>query len=112
MCSPPRRAWGAVPVNSIELLERVVTLPLSRWSYKTDPGSRHLGPMAQDFFAAFNVGLDDKSICTVDAEGVALAAIQGLNKKLEEKLQEKDTIIKGLEGRLERLEEMLLEKDR
>lgn len=39
----------------------------------------HLGPMAQDFHAAFNVGMDDKHMATVDEEGVALAAIQGLN---------------------------------
>ena len=41
--------------------------------------------MAQDFYAAFNVGPDDKHIATVDADGVTLAAIQGLNQKLEEK---------------------------
>jgi uncharacterized coiled-coil protein SlyX len=41
--------------------------------------------MAQDFYAAFNVGPDDKRIATVDEEGVALAAIQGLNQKLNEK---------------------------
>jgi hypothetical protein len=41
--------------------------------------------MAQDFHAAFGLnGADDKHIATVDADGVALAAIQGLNQKLEE----------------------------
>jgi trimeric autotransporter adhesin len=40
--------------------------------------------VAQDFYAAFALGTDDKHIATVDAEGVALAAIQGLNQKLEE----------------------------
>jgi len=30
-----------------------------------DASSRHLGPMAQDFYAAFGVGLDDKHIATV-----------------------------------------------
>ena len=62
----------------------MAALPLARWSYKEDPGTRHLGPVAQDFYAAFNVGPDDKHIATVDADGVALAAIQGLNQKLEE----------------------------
>ncbi len=72
------------PVNSREVLEKVAGLPLSEWSYKTDSsGTRHIGPMAQDFYAAFEVGLDEKSIATVDADGVALAAIQGLNQKLE-----------------------------
>ena len=73
-------------VNPQEVLDKVAALPLSRWNYKTQPASvRHLGPMAQDFHAAFAVGETDTGITTVDADGVALAAIQGLNQKLEEK---------------------------
>lgn len=72
------------PVDSQAVLEKVVALPLSQWRYKTDEErSRHLGPMAQDFKAAFDLGADDKHIATVDADGVALAAIQGLNQKVE-----------------------------
>ena len=41
--------------------------------------------MAQDFYAAFGIGADDKHISAVDEGGVALAAIQGLNQKLNEK---------------------------
>ena len=44
---------------------------------------RHLGPTAQDFRAAFGLGHNDTTISSVDAPGVALAAIQGLNAKLE-----------------------------
>jgi molecular chaperone GrpE (heat shock protein) len=44
--------------------------------------------MAQDFHAAFGLGTDDKHIATVDADGVALAAIQALNQKVEEQRQE------------------------
>jgi hypothetical protein len=44
-----------------------------------------MGPMAQDFRAAFGVGEDDRHISTVDAEGVALAAIQGLHQLLKQK---------------------------
>lgn len=80
------------PVNSQQLLTRVLALPITTWNYKTqDANIRHLGPMAQDFFAAFNVGEDDTHITTVDEGGVALAAIQGLNQKLEEKIRMKDT---------------------
>jgi hypothetical protein len=78
------------PVNSRDVLEQVAALPLARWSYKEDPGTRHLGPMAQDFYAAFHVGPDDKHIATVDADGVALAAVQGLNQKLTEELKRRD----------------------
>jgi len=44
--------------------------------------------MARDFHAAFGLGESEKRINTVDADGVALAAIQGLNQKLEEKDRE------------------------
>ena len=73
------------PVDSQEILAQVASLPISRWSFKRDSGTRHLGPVAQDFRAAFGLGIDDKHIATVDADGVALAAIQGLNQKLEQK---------------------------
>jgi len=72
------------PVDSLAVLDKVVALPLSEWNYKHDSTARHIGPMAQDFYGAFGVGPDDKHIATVDADGVALAAIQGLNGKLEE----------------------------
>ena len=54
-------------------------------------GARHLSPMAQDFHAAFGLnGTDDKHIATVDEGGVALAAIQGLNEKVESGKQKAD----------------------
>ena len=40
--------------------------------------------MAQDFKAAFELGSDNRTIGFVDEGGVALAAIQGLNQKLQE----------------------------
>jgi hypothetical protein len=90
-------------IDPREMLEKVVDLPLSRWNFKNDPNVEHIGPMAQDFHAAFATGTDDKHIATVDADGVALAAIQGLNAKLEEK----DHKINELEDRLAALEEMI-----
>jgi hypothetical protein len=82
------------PVNPRDVLRRVAALPIQTWNYKTQDASiHHIGPMAQDFSAAFNVGEDDKHISTVDADGVALAAIQGLNGLLAEK----EARIKNLE---------------
>jgi trimeric autotransporter adhesin len=72
-------------VNSRAVLEKVAQLPIQTWAYKSDPNTKHLGPVAQDFYAAFAVGPDDKHIATVDESGVALAAIQGLNQKVEER---------------------------
>ena len=88
------------PVDAQEVLGKVASLPLSRWNYKQDAISQHIGPMAQDFYAAFNVGPDDKHITTVDESGVALAAIQGLNAKLEKENAE-------LKARLEKLEQIV-----
>ena len=61
-----------------QVLAGVVGLPLTAWSYKGE-AVRHLGPMAQDFFATFGLGADDWHIHVVDASGVALAALQGLH---------------------------------
>jgi hypothetical protein len=96
-----------VAVDPLAVLEKVTTLPIARWNYKHDQETPHLGPMAQDFHAAFGVGLDDKHIATVDADGVALAAIQGLNQKLTDELKQKGTEITELKQRLEKLERLM-----
>jgi hypothetical protein len=90
------------PVNTRDVLKRLASIPISTWTYTNAGGIRHIGPVAQDFAAAFAVGEDDKHIATVDADGVALAAIQGLN----ELVQEKDAKIHDLEKRLEALERL------
>ncbi len=64
------------------VLAKVAALPISRWSYKTEHGVRHVGPMAQDFYAAFGVGEDDKHITSIDEDGVALAAIKALHARV------------------------------
>ncbi|MFO1303331.1 MAG: tail fiber domain-containing protein [Burkholderiales bacterium] len=77
------------PVDADAVLDAVLHLPIESWTYRSDArGARHIGPTAQDFRAAFALGHDDKSIATVDADGVALAAIQGLNARLEAKVAE------------------------
>jgi hypothetical protein len=90
------------PLDAKEVLAKVISLPVSEWNYKNNSAdTRHIGPMAQDFHAAFQLdGADDKHISVVDEGGVALAAIQGLNQKL----QEKDAKIGELEKRLGELE--------
>jgi len=85
------------PVDTQAVLDKVVALPITRWSFKQEPATRHVGPVAQDFFAAFELGTDDKHIATVDADGVALAAIQGLNEKVETADQRAEARIRTLE---------------
>jgi hypothetical protein len=72
------------PVDQRAILQRVAELPIASWNYKAQPPSiRHIGPMAQDFAAAFGVGEDEKQINLLDANGVALAAIQALTAQVQ-----------------------------
>ncbi len=66
-------------IDDAKVLDKVAALPISRWSYKSERGVRHVGPMAQDFYAAFGVGEDDKHITSIDEDGVALSAIKALH---------------------------------
>ena len=74
--------FGAVDAAAV--LERVAALPVLRWNYiAEDDAVQHIGPVAEDFRAAFGVGAGD-GIATVDADGVALAAIQALHAQVQE----------------------------
>jgi hypothetical protein len=94
-------------INPRTMLDKVAALPIQTWTFKSDKAVRHMGPVAQDFHAAFGVGPDDKHIACGDVAGVALVAIQGLNQKLEEELAQKNTEIQALNRRLEKLERLL-----
>jgi hypothetical protein len=108
---------GFEPVDTAAILAKVAAMPITRWHYTNNVAIPHLGPMAQDFYAAFAVGHDDRHIGTLDESGVALAAIQGLNQKLDEREAEiagqKDEIagqkeeISDLKARLDRMEQMI-----
>ena len=80
-------------------------MPIYQWQPKDGPNAEliHFGPMAQDFYAAFGLGDSDKSIGLQDADGVALAAIQGLHQML----QQKDREIARLQSRLQAVEAKL-----
>jgi hypothetical protein len=100
-------------LNPEQVLEKVASLSVSQWNYKADQKDvQHVGPMAQDFHAAFGLnGDDDKHISVVDEGGVALAAIQGLNQKVDDQkaeLRQKETEITELKQRLARLEQIIL----
>ncbi len=108
------------PVNPLKVLDKLARMPVSTWNYKSQDASiRHMGPMAQDFYAAFGLGEDDKHIGTLDAEGVSMAAIKGLymqnqeqakriaelesqNAELMSRLQAIEAQIEGLKAQCER----------
>jgi hypothetical protein len=97
------------PVNGGDVLARLTAVPVEKWNYKweSDSATPNIGPMAQAFKAAFYPGRDDKSITTLEFDGVELAAIQGLNQKLSEK----DAEIAELKARLAKLELLVLSKN-
>jgi hypothetical protein len=68
-------------IDDARVLDKVAALPVSEWSYTSERGVRHVGPMAQDFYAAFGVGKDNKHITSIDEDGVALAAIKALHSE-------------------------------
>ncbi|HXU30833.1 MAG TPA: tail fiber domain-containing protein, partial [Thermoanaerobaculia bacterium] len=102
-----KQAFDGVDNNTV--LGRVLAMPITTWAYKADPSVRHMGPMAEDFFSAFNLGADNKGISVTDSAGVAFAAIQGLYHEVEQKNAALTARNAELEGRLATLEKMVQE---
>ena len=97
--SPGAGAWASVSdakrkehfadEDGERALERIAEMPVRSWNYTAQgPGIRHLGPTAQDFYAAFALGESDTTISTVDADGVALLAVQALERRTREQARE------------------------
>ena len=99
------------PVDGADLLVRLSAVPMSKWRYKSEQDSiRHIGPTAQDFYAAFGLGSDDKHITTVDEGGVALAAVQALyreNLKLLEATKQQQALIQKQQEQIAQLGQQL-----
>jgi hypothetical protein len=103
---------GFTPVDRRTLLERLDRVPITRWGYKSQaPSVRHLGPMAQGFYSAFGLGEDSRHIDTIDSEGVALAAIQGLYRQ-NQALERQNRALNSRLSRLERQMRRLLAQER
>jgi hypothetical protein len=88
------------PVRPQRVLGKVAGMPVNAWSYKSEPGVRHLGPVAQDFHRAFGLGEDARHIAPLDTSGVALAAIKALNTTVEKQSRQ----IARLQARLAEVE--------
>ena len=112
---PNATAWAAIsdrnakenfaPIDTAAILDQVAQLPLTAWTYKADPEQRrYIGPMAQDFHAAFGLG-GETTINTLDTDGVALAAIQAL--AAEDSRQR--TEVRGQQEKIQALEQTIIE---
>ena len=92
-------------VNDKDILDKLAAVPVESWNYKWEKDSDvpNIGPMAQAFKAAFYPGRDNKSITTLEFDGVELAAIQGLNQKLNDR----DAEIQKLQKQLDDLQALV-----
>ncbi len=115
MLAPGSGSWASisdstlkeniVPVDGDRILELLGELEISEWNYESQSGDvRHIGPMAQDFYRLFGVGDNERQISSVDPDGIALAAIQALEKKTqritqleEEMLELRQLVLKLME---------------
>ncbi len=91
-----------IEVDSQAILEKLATMPLQEYNLKSqDADIRHIGPVAQDFHATFGYGESELAINMEDADGVAMAAIQGLYERvqvLEAENAELDARVAALES--------------
>jgi hypothetical protein len=112
--SPGAGAWATISdrnrkrhfedVDGEAVLASIATMPIQEWSYLSqDPSIRHLGPTAQDFYAAFGLGSEDTTITTSDIDGVNMLAVQALERRTRDLQAENDE----LRERLDHLEAML-----
>ncbi len=74
-------------LNGNDLLQKISKLPIQKWKYK-GTNEYHIGPVAEDFYELFDLGIDDTGISTVDPAGIALAAIKELIIENEEMKKE------------------------
>lgn len=97
--SDRNRKENITMIDENDILTKIASLPISEWQFIAEE-TRHIGPMAQDFYSLFGYGPNDRTISTVDADGVALAAIKAL-KNENDALR---SMIFKLQERLDRLE--------
>ena len=88
------------PVDTEAVLKKVAAMPINQWAYKGAPDTSHIGPMAQDFREAFGTGMNDTTLATMDAVGVAIASIQALEKRNSE-LERKNAAVVKMNSNLE-----------
>lgn len=95
------------PLDAASVLETVRDLPLYHWIYKADPvQAEHVGPMAEEFYAAFGLGRDDKHVSPSDSAGLALAAVQGLDDELQNLRASRRELVEQNRGLVRRVQEL------
>jgi hypothetical protein len=91
-------------VNSKDVLAKIRRLNMSTWNYIAEGReSRHIGPMAEDFYKEFGLGTSDKSIGIQDLASVSLAGV----KALEDRTEQLQTENSELKAKLSTVEDQL-----
>lgn len=98
--SSRERKSGFEEVDGRQLLAALERLPVTKWHYKGAEDEAHIGPVAEEFKAAFGLGGDERFIGSVDADGVALAAIKALYELVQVQ-QERIDALEALLGKLD-----------
>jgi Chaperone of endosialidase/Head domain of trimeric autotransporter adhesin len=116
--SDRNRKENFLVIDGEEVLSRLRSVPVSNWNYRSqESGIRHMGPMAQDFYAAFGLGENELMINSVDIDGVNMAGVQALTARTDALRAENAELraenatqarqIEELQARLERLEALV-----
>jgi hypothetical protein len=95
-------------VDGEELLSKIRSISITEWNYKqSDPTIKYIGPVAQDFHAAFHLGgTDSLGINSICIDGVNMAAVQALEKRTAELATVKAELA-DVKARLARIEQAL-----
>ncbi|MGE0812261.1 MAG: tail fiber domain-containing protein [Vicinamibacterales bacterium] len=112
---PGASAWSSVSdvnrkehfkdLDGDEVLAKLAVMPIREWNYKAqDAAIRHVGPTAQDFAAAFGLGEDPLRISTIDADGIALRAIQALEARTRAENESLRAQLAAMQARLDALD--------
>ena len=119
--SDRNRKENFLGLDGEDVLARLRSVPVSTWNYRSQDASiRHMGPMAQDFQAAFGLGENPLMINSVDIDGVNMAAVQALTARTDALRTENEALraenatqaaqIADLQARMERLEALVAPK--
>jgi trimeric autotransporter adhesin len=80
--SDRNRKENIVWLDGEDVLRRLRGVPVASWNYVgIETGARNIGPMAQDWHAAFPLNSDSLTINQADFDGVNLAAVQALERR-------------------------------